>query len=266
MVLSQLRKCLFKKWGTFWQDISSFGKDIEYIVNCCRTNREDRLPTCYFWKKIVDALGKIEKDPEKIYKDFEKKICEVCAGNHIYWCLYCPPDDKYWGLFYSEDDKKKWYNIRKGVKNLGNALHDECHGSLELTQQRLLGAGLKIGKFKDEYKGKYEKNIERFRRHYHEFGCLKAAFISEINLRENKKSTHSNIVVFSISSLLAVITAEKFSLISNVFDILASIFLFTLIVAGILYLIECVSLNEAKDAFYICVGVDIDKRKKEAIT
>ena len=102
--------------------------------------RQDRLPTCCFWKYADERIG--------LEKSYNVYLGHHSEGKHRDWCLFFPFWEKSCESclgeiphkFYSENEFHKFKNIREGVKDLGVALHHECHDSLELTQYRLLGA------------------------------------------------------------------------------------------------------------------------------
>jgi hypothetical protein len=240
----------------FLQDINSIGKNLEYIVECCSKNREERLPICCYWNAknplgLKNAKGIKDIEPKEIYEYYNKKFGK--KNEHKNWCLYCNEliKEKYY-----PGDSIKIKNIRPDVKELGNALHSECHDSLELIQKRLIGAKVKLKTMNEE-----EINVEKFRRHYHEFGSLKAAFVSIMNLKKSKQSTHSDILIFSVSSLIVIDIARRD--LNGTFYILEFMFAVPILVFLIKYFRESVRLNEVKDALYICVGVDVDHEKKE---
>ena len=93
-------------------------------------------------------------------------------------------------------------------------------------------------------------------------GCLKAVLISEINLKEQEKSTQMNIGVFFASIFVSAGIAWLFKnslsqTICFVFGI--SIFMFLFILCR--YLQCCTDLHVAKDTLYICLGVDVNRRE-----
>lgn len=240
-----------------WKKFKSFVENLSYIFIECRRNREERLPICCYWNAknplgLENAKSVKYIEPKEIYEYYNENFGR--KNEHKNWCLYCNRI-KYYQRYYYPFDYTKIKNIRPGVKSLGDALHSECHDSLELIQKRLIGAKVKLKNMNEE-----EKNVEKFRRHYHEFGYLKAAFVSIINLKKSKKSTHLDILIFSFSSLIVIDIARRD--LNGTFYILEFMFAVPILVFLILYFRESVRLNEVKDAFYICVGVDVDGKKK----
>lgn len=230
--------------------------DFQYILECRKTDRKDRLPVCRFWKSE-------KKSDSQIYREF---IDDYYKREHKEWCIF------YSNVYRSNDycSSKEARNIREDVRYLGVSLHAECHGPLELTQKRIIGA--KSLPDSDD-KGITE---EIFRRHYHEVGCLKAVLISEINLKEQEKSTQMNIGVFFASIFFSVLIAKsmrhfQFSAgIAQLFnDGLSSIIYFVLGISIFMFLFVlyryfqcCTNLNIAKDTLYICLGGDVNRRKE----
>ena len=166
-------------------------------------------------------------------------------------------------------DKKKIKNTRDGVRYIGARLHEECHGPLELTQNRIIGAK-KLERVE-------EKIEEILRRQYHEVACLKTTLISEINLKEEKLSTQINIGAFFASILISVGIAKWISQTGFInftprfIESIASPYIWFVITISILMLLftlfryfQCsIDLNEVKDNLYICFGVDVDRKKEE---
>lgn len=317
-------------------------QDIKYLFWDCQFGRQERLINCCFWRRADEKLT-----PETAYDQYENHFK---YGMHKDWCLYFPFGRKSCNYcngtdfhqFYSDDEFEKLDNIREGVKDLGVALHHECHDSLELTELRLLGAkdkeyifcwdditkkenleeksrlinflrnriyleldeNVEIIKNEDCKKikiGSYEliiengtivklqnsektffkftalevenkinvyikaenDDVELFRRHYHELSCLKNSLLDEINILEKEKATQLSLGIFWLSIVLTIIitiwTSKDLSA-SIQFGLIFSYFFGFILI--LFYLSNAIKLNEAKDAMYICLGVDVDRRKQ----
>lgn len=109
-------------------------------------------------------------------------------------------------------------------------------------------------------------DVELFRRHYHELSCLKNSLLDEISILEKEKATQFSLGIFWLSIVLTIIITiwqiENLSMIDPypksgiIFSFFFGIILF------VFYLSNSIRLNEAKDAMYICLGVDVDRRKQ----
>jgi len=107
---------------------------LRYIKDFNLKNRKDRLVTCCYWNDIeMQKIEDFKEKYDKFIKQFENKT-------HKDWCLYYGFNEKNWKNIYSEEPFEKHKNIRENVKNLGIALHYECHNPLEFIQNRLIGA------------------------------------------------------------------------------------------------------------------------------
>lgn len=272
-------KCFEEKFLFSWEDIP--GSDAQKFIDFLTTNYkvsgvrpEDIKKTqgdaavVVLNKPIWFSLEKtkpILTIDQKRYNNFtvkkENGKQKIHEKRHKYWCWYGReyPKKEYYEE-YGNDFENKKRNVRPGVKILGDRIHYECHNSLELIQKRLVGALREIGKCSSPE----EEREEKFRRHYNEFGCLKSSFLSEISLRKQETSTQWNFVTLHIPLTLWIIGLDitnkinTQTLILSIVIILASALYFF-----ISYLWKFVSLNEAKDALYICLDMDLDARTRK---
>lgn len=255
-----------------WDDIPGSGsqKFIDFLKNNYKVSgvRPKDIQKIYDNTTIVILSKPISFSLEKTkpiltidrkrYNNFTVKIeggkQRVHEKRHEYWCWYEDPKREYYEK-YSSDFENKKENVRPGVKIFGDLIHYECHNSLELIQKRLVGTLHEIGKCRSHK----EELEEKFRRHYHEFGCLKASFLSEISLRKLETSTQWNFMTLSLTLILWVIgTSIKNNAIIFPYELILLLiplyFLYS-------YLRKLVNLDEAKDSLYICLGMDLDARK-----
>ena len=162
-----------------------------YIKDFSIKKRKDRLVTCCYWNNIeMQKIEDYKNKYENFIKLFENKT-------HKDWCLYYGFNEKNWKQIYSDEPFEKHKNIRENVKDLGIALHYECHYPLELIQNRLIGAKDSIfdwNKMNDEGENLEEqiKLINFLNKIGLNINNFKINVISPIEITLCTKNTHNN--------------------------------------------------------------------------
>ncbi len=238
-----------KKSNNAWEDI-------KYLLGCWE---ERYFRFCKLFKKKIDPDKEVPYceywTVEGGYEGFKKKFG---GKEHKEYCKYC-----------DEDFTKPL--IRKGVADIGDQLHWKCHHSLHIIRDRITGVIEKKNKviYGNSFSEKELKEInelafdeEIFRMDCYEFTGYRYVLTQQIDTEEKKKGT----ALMGIGTVVSIIFTIIVGLVTlgvgswRTAEIVAPLIIL-MFIFFYYFLKHSIKSHEAKDAMYLCLGIDEDHPK-----